>query len=102
MTIPTGTTAVGPTADPGGIRFGPSPVRAGEVVRFSIHAAVAGDLRVYDVAGREVTRVPVRRSGGGSEARWTTRDGAGDPLASGIYFARFGASRGVRVLVVRM
>ncbi|TMQ53952.1 MAG: hypothetical protein E6K73_00655 [Candidatus Eisenbacteria bacterium] len=102
VTIPTGTTAVGTTADPGGIRFGPSPVRAGEVVRFSIHAAVAGDLRVYDVAGREVTRVPVRRSGGGSEARWTTRDGAGDPLASGIYFARFGASRGVRVLVVRM
>jgi hypothetical protein len=97
--IPQGALSVEPIADARGLVWGPNPVRAGGQVSFAVPSAQRGDLRVYDVAGREVARVPWRNGPEGARARWTAVDAAGRPLQGGVYFARTGR-RDARRLVV--
>ncbi|MCA9727556.1 MAG: hypothetical protein KC729_07725, partial [Candidatus Eisenbacteria bacterium] len=48
------------------------------------------DLALFDVGGRLVrTLVDGREDAGPHEVAWDGRDGAGRPMASGIYFLRF-------------
>jgi len=84
----------------GGLSLGPNPVRAGDVVTFTTARSPAGDLRVYDVGGREVGRSEIRSSGADYSTRWETRDASGRPLPAGIYFARFGQAARVRLVVL--
>ena len=82
-----------------GLRIGPNPLRGGAMVTFALGSAPNDDLRVFDLAGREVGRAPFRDEHGAWHARWIARDGAGQPLPAGLYFARAG-SAGVGRLVV--
>jgi hypothetical protein len=62
------------------------------------------ELRIYNVAGARVaTLVNENRAPGTYVARWAGRDDAGNPVASGIYFARLtvnGSTPIVRKLVL--
>ena len=64
----------------------PNPARGG--VRFSIGAALAGRdapaILVFSVSGRRVARIPAA----GNDAAWDGRDESGNPVPSGVYFAR--------------
>jgi subtilisin family serine protease len=82
-----------------GLRIGPNPLRGGAMVTFVLASAPHDDLRVFDLAGREVGRAPFREEHGAWNARWVARDGQGRPLPAGLYLARAG-SAGVGRLVV--
>src|SRR5439155_27390609 len=82
------------------LRVGPNPVPCGGRVTFSMPAAPRGDMRVYDLAGREVGRATFSAHAGLWEARWEARDAAGTPLRSGLYFARLGGAGAVRLAVL--
>jgi len=91
-------------AAPDGVRavrpvYGPNPARAGEAVRFE--SAAPGDLRVFDLAGREVGSALFAREGSAYVARWDARRADGRPLPSGVYFARAGAASMRLVLIGR-
>jgi subtilisin family serine protease len=79
-------------------RFGPNPVAAGQSVGFALGGA-AGAMRVFDVSGREVGRIEPSKSGS-FDVRWTSRDAAGSPLPSGLYFARVGERSVARLVVL--
>jgi hypothetical protein len=84
------------------LRFGPpTPSPAVNSVRFelALPAAANVEVRIYDVAGREVTRLLSRHMAAGNfVARW----GAAE-APSGVYFARLlidGRSRGQHRIVL--
>ena len=83
----------------GGLRTGPNPIRGGATVTFALASAPDDDLRVFDLAGREVGRAHFGGDHGAWQARWSAQDGAGRSLPAGLYFARAG-SAGVARLVV--
>lgn len=91
-TAPASVTGVDPSAVAGEARIGPNPLRGGGTVTFALATAPREDLRVFDLAGREVGRAGFRDEQGVWRARWSARDGAGRPLAPGLYFARAGAA----------
>lgn len=65
------------------------------VVRFA-EGVRAEELRIYDVAGREVRRLPVN---GADEVLWDLRDRRGTPVAAGRYWVRAsGTTEAVLVL----
>lgn len=69
----------------------PSPNPSRGVVRFALDLANDGpvSITVYDVRGREISRVPERALAAGRHSiEWTRPGGA----ASGIYFARVSAA----------
>jgi flagellar hook assembly protein FlgD len=48
-------------------------------------------MDVFDAGGRRVRGIPVGfRSAGEHVLRWDGRDGAGQPVATGVYFLRVG------------
>jgi hypothetical protein len=98
--VPGAVVGVGSPAMAGTLRVGPNPVPGGAAVTFSLASVPQGDLRVYDLAGREVGRAAFM--GGRSEwrARWEARDIAGHPLPAGLYFARVGGAGVARVAVL--
>jgi hypothetical protein len=100
LAIPQGALAVEPIAGGHGLVWGPNPVRAGSQVSFEMPGVERGDLRVYDVAGREVGRAPWRNGAAGSRARWTAVDALGRPLQGGVYFARSGRGDAMRMVVL--
>jgi hypothetical protein len=79
----------------------PNPVTSGSAVTFARAGASPGVVSVFDLSGRRVAQLPLVPVGDHAEARWVTRDSGGQPLGAGIYFARAGAGRSVRVAVVR-
>ena len=90
------------------IRFFISELRAGSgSVCFALESAgtIAPRLMVYDVMGRRVRKLTDGRAMQGlSEVRWDCRDDAGNPVPTGLYFARIsevGAAQVVRVPIVR-
>ncbi len=93
---------VGVDAPPvaGGLLLGPNPTPSGGVINFSLAASPRGDLRVFDLTGREVGRVPFRGGEGAWRARWEARDGGGRMLPAGLYFARAGAAGVARLVVL--
>lgn len=97
---PASPVGVGSSATARTLRVGPNPVPGGAAVTFSLASAPHGDLRVYDLAGREVGRAEFIGGGGDWHARWEARDGAGSPLRAGLYFARVGATGVARLAVL--
>jgi hypothetical protein len=85
----------------GGLWGRPSTFR--ESTRFELSEPLARNelLRVYDVRGRIVRRLPV--AAGHLGATWDGRDDAGDRVGTGVYFARIATpeTRTARVIVVR-
>ncbi|MBI1797840.1 MAG: S8 family serine peptidase [Candidatus Eisenbacteria bacterium] len=99
LTAPDAVTGVG--AVPGAAaRIGPNPIAGGEAVTFTLPRAPRGDLRVFDLAGREVGRAPFTADAGAWRARWESRDRAGRPVPAGLYFARAGDAAVARVVVL--
>ncbi|HEY3216779.1 MAG TPA: S8 family peptidase [Candidatus Eisenbacteria bacterium] len=84
---------------PAGHRLWPNPVRSGGTVTF-LHPNPRGTLRIYDLSGRQVGGAPYLRDGLGYRARWQARDGRGQPLRAGLYFARCGAEVASRLVVL--
>jgi hypothetical protein len=66
----------------------PNPSFAGRSVtlRFTLARAQAVTLRIYDVAGREVARVPYKGSEGPNTARWDGVLASGARAMPGVYF----------------
>ncbi len=83
----------------------PNPARPSCQVQFSLPAASAIDLDVYDVAGRRLRRLWSGTLGPGAHAfAWDGDDEAGRPAASGVYFLRLeagGASRSEKLVLLR-
>ncbi|UCD37881.1 MAG: T9SS type A sorting domain-containing protein [Fidelibacterota bacterium] len=83
----------------------PNPFNPVTTVRFDLPAAAYIDLTVYDILGREITRlVSGYQEPGYHEAIWDGRDASGHSLPSGIYIARlttpqFGNS--IKMLLLR-
>jgi len=74
----------------------PNPMRGATAIPFELGAAGRVELRIHDVAGRVVTElVNGMRTRGAQAVRWDGRDGAGRPVASGVYFVEL-ESAGVR------
>lgn len=67
----------------------PNPVHQSATLAFSLAHAGPVELDVYDVDGRHVrTLVHDSRAPGDYRATWDGRDDRGDPIASGVYYAR--------------
>jgi len=79
----------------------PNPVRAGDAVVFWSGKREAGELRVYDLNGRQVGHAALARASDRTVSHWSARDAAGQPLEPGVYFARMGNQAGYRVLVLK-
>jgi hypothetical protein len=75
-------------------------VAAGGEVRFRLASPEAGEVRVFDLGGREIGRAELWVDGLGASARWAARDRNGEPLPSGFYFARAGRHTS-RITVIR-
>jgi hypothetical protein len=79
----------------------PNPVRAGDAVVFWSGKREAGELRVYDLNGRQVGHAALTTASDRTVSHWSARDAAGQPLEPGVYFARMGNQAGYRVLVLK-
>jgi hypothetical protein len=67
----------------------PNPFNPATTIRYDLPAAVPVQLLVYDLLGREVTRlVEASQSPGIYEVLWDGTDALGHNLPSGIYIAR--------------
>jgi hypothetical protein len=81
-----------------GLRLGlpyPNPFGSNTVLRFSLPAAAAVDLAIFDTAGRLVRRVVQgERAAGPHEAAWDGNDDTGQPASSGVYFVRIQTAAG--------
>jgi hypothetical protein len=67
----------------------PNPFRSGTTVGFTVGVAAEVRLSVHDVTGRRVATLAVgRRSAGSHRVVWNGRDGAGRPVAAGVYLCR--------------
>jgi FlgD Ig-like domain len=75
----------------------PNPFREGTVLDFTLARAAEVEVGVYDAAGRLVRGLLHEDVAAGEHCRvrWDGRDGAGTPVASGIYFGRLHAGRDV-------
>jgi hypothetical protein len=100
-TVPQGLVSVDHSPISSGLIFGPNPVRAGAAVTFLRGRPQRGDVRIFDLSGREIGHAAFASEEGGYRARWVTRDLAGHPLPSGVYFARVGEGAGTRVVVLK-
>lgn len=101
VAVPQGVVGVEPPVPSSAFRYGPNPVTAGRSVAFALPRAPRGDLLVFDLAGRQVGRAPFVPGAAGVVARWEARDAGGEPLPSGVYFARAGAAAFARLVVLR-
>ncbi|UCD37880.1 MAG: T9SS type A sorting domain-containing protein [Fidelibacterota bacterium] len=83
----------------------PNPFNPATTVRFKLHAAAYIDLIVYDILGREITRlVSGYQPPGYHEAIWDGSDASGRGMPSGIYIARLstpGYSQSRKIVLLR-
>ncbi|HKQ56696.1 MAG TPA: M1 family aminopeptidase [Candidatus Eisenbacteria bacterium] len=87
------------------MRVSPNPTSGGTrvAVRLSATTRAAIEVTIYDSAGRAVRSLGASRPGlDGASFDWDLRDGAGRPVAAGLYFAqaRAGASHEERPIIV--
>jgi hypothetical protein len=69
----------------------PNPARAGTELRLRLPQAADVRMDVFDASGRRVRGIPVGfQSAGEHVLRWDGRDGAGQSVATGVYFLRLG------------
>jgi hypothetical protein len=86
--ITTPSTGVSPTATAPELRLHPSPARTSITVRFAAPPAGVAELRIHDVAGRLVARVPRATDGSETiEASWDLVGDDGRRVEPGVYFA---------------
>jgi len=75
----------------------PNPFAPSTTIGFSLPAASHVDLRVYDVAGREVAvLLDDVRPEGPNEVTWDGSDSGGRRLGAGVYFVRLDAGNETR------
>jgi hypothetical protein len=74
----------------------PNPFRAATTVRYDIAEQGHAEIAVYDVLGRRVRTLLDRevRPGADQTVTWDGTNGAGQPLASGVYFVRLQTASG--------
>lgn len=78
----------------------PNPAPAGGRVTFALPPGSAGEVQIFDLAGRHVGTAAVRTSGQVASAAWVARDRAGRSVAPGIYFVRAGSRTLGRLVIV--
>lgn len=79
----------------------PNPFKSGTTIAFELEEATRVRLAIFDVAGRRVRTLVDRFEGRGAfAAHWDGRDGAGNRVASGVYF--YTLDTGANVLRRRM
>ena len=67
----------------------PNPFNPITTIRYSLPQAARVDLSIYDVQGRRIaTLVAENQAEGAHEVVWQGRDGHGQQVSSGMYFAR--------------
>jgi len=75
----------------------PNPVRGGTFIAFALSKPSPVDLKVYDIAGREVrTLLGEDSQAGFGSIHWDGKDGNGSPVPSGVYLYRLKAGCEVR------
>jgi hypothetical protein len=86
------------------LRAGPNPFRGSADVVFGLSKDGWVELRVHDLAGREVsTLVSGRFTAGPHAVTWDGRDGRGARVGAGVYFMRLRAEgRTLRATVVKI
>jgi hypothetical protein len=98
-------TATPPAAPPLDLRAAPNPFNPRTTLSFGLPAAAAGDLQVYDLAGRHVRQLAAGRFAAGTHRiRWDGRDDAGGEVPTGVYLVRLRAGEqaaSVRLTLVR-
>ncbi|HEY3214913.1 MAG TPA: FlgD immunoglobulin-like domain containing protein [Candidatus Eisenbacteria bacterium] len=73
-------------------RPSPNPAVAGVTLRFALPRETAMRLAIYDVGGRQVRLLVLgAQPAGGHALAWDLRDESGQPIGTGIYFARLEA-----------
>lgn len=99
--VQTATTVDAPAMEPRLFAFArpePNPSRGSALMRFSLPAASAVTLELFDEKGRRVRTILVGALPAGEHSRtWDGRDDAGIATAPGIYFARLSANRATKV-----
>lgn len=84
-----------PESAPGGFRFTgiqPNPFNPATSILYTLTRSGPVRLTIYDVAGRTVRDLVKAVQGPGEiSVRWNGRNGSGDPVSSGLYFARLTA-----------
>jgi hypothetical protein len=87
-----GTTDVDPGTRPSEISFSPAspnPARVPITLRFALPREERVRLAIYDVSGRRVRELASGARPAGEQAiAWDLRDGAGNSVGAGLYFAR--------------
>lgn len=78
------------------LRSGPNPFRGGSEMGFDVPQAGPVDLRIYDLAGREVRSLISGRwfPAGSHTETWDGRQQNGQMISSGVYFARLRTAAG--------
>ena len=67
----------------------PNPFNPVTEIRYELAEAGQVSLEIYDVSGRRVaTLLAAGRQAGGHSVQWNGTSDAGEPVSSGIYFAR--------------
>lgn len=84
-----------------GASLGPNPVRSGNAVTFTTGATRTGDVRIFDLTGREIGRSLLQPWGALQRARWAARGPDGSALAPGVYFASIGSGPRHRLVILR-
>jgi hypothetical protein len=80
-----------PTSTPGPaltVRTKENPVRGAGRLELTLPADGAVELSLFDVAGRRLRRLELAGTAGTLSHDWDSRDDAGRPLPSGVYFLR--------------
>lgn len=97
-----------PATAPSGLALAPAgrnPSRDGATLRLTLPRAGRAALAIHDVSGRLVRELdPGTLPAGVHELAWDGRDGAGVPVAPGVYLARLAAGAAfatTRVVVLR-
>jgi hypothetical protein len=72
----------------------PNPFNPSTVIQYYLPEACKVSLRVYDVAGREISCLVDReQTKGKHQIDWKGVDARGNPVGSGVYFYRFTAGK---------
>lgn len=78
-----------PALQPAMVTAEPNPSVAGVTLRFSLPQSGAGDVAVYNLAGRRVRQLRLGQlPAGQQQLLWDGRDESGRAVGSGVYFVR--------------
>lgn len=104
--MPAGATEVppSPTVPTFSFRLGPNPFRGSTGFVFSLPASGAVDLRIHDLAGREVKALATGHYGSGPHTvTWDGRNARGARASAGVYFVLLrAAGRESRGTIVKL